>query len=176
MLLNCFSFHYTSNTPSHKTIFVQCILWSANIYTVFVKNNWIYFGGTILLTIKYISVFFKNNIHYIHTLVMVVDPLLFCVCKFYFIKCVAHTNSSMQSCHVCLHVIVLFQVPLIWFLCPRHSKNGGGALSVTPVRACVRAFVRPSVVRPLSKFGVHSITFERLHRFNSNLVCWYIIS
>jgi len=27
------------------------------------------------------------------------------------------------------------------FLCPRHSKNGGGALSVTPVRA----FVHPSV-------------------------------
>ena len=30
--------------------------------------------------------------------------------------------------------------------------------------------VRPCV-RPLSKFGVRSITFERLHRFNSNLVC-----
>ena len=40
------------------------------------------------------------------------------------------------------------------FLCPRHSKNGGGALSVTPVHASVR---------PLSKFGVRSITFERLH-------------
>ena len=26
-------------------------------------------------------------------------------------------------------------------------------------------------VRPLSKFGVRSITFERLNRFNSNLVC-----
>ena len=67
----------------------------------------------------------------------------------------------------------------VQFLCPRHSKNGGGALSVTPVRACVRscvrAFVRPCV-RPLSKFGVRLITFERLHRFNSNLVCWYIIS
>ena len=24
------------------------------------------------------------------------------------------------------------------FLCPCHLKNGGGALSVTPVRACVR--------------------------------------
>ena len=58
---------------------------------------------------------------------------------------------------------------------PRHSKNGGGALSVTPVRASVRAFVRVCV-RPLSKFGVRSITFERLHRFNSNLVCSYIIS
>jgi len=32
-----------------------------------------------------------------------------------------------------------------FFLCPRHSKNGGGALSVTPVRACVRPCVRPSV-------------------------------
>ena len=52
------------------------------------------------------------------------------------------------------------------FLCPRQSKNGGGALSVTPVHACIRASVRP-----LSKFGVRSITFERLHRFNSNLVC-----
>ena len=39
------------------------------------------------------------------------------------------------------------------FLCPRHSKNGGGALSVTPVRAFVRPSVRPCV-RPLSKFGV----------------------
>ena len=57
------------------------------------------------------------------------------------------------------------------FLCPRHSKNGGGALSVTPVRPCVR----PSV-RPLSKYVVRSITFERLHGFNSNLVCLYIIS
>jgi len=33
------------------------------------------------------------------------------------------------------------------FLCPRHSKNGGGALSVTPVRSCVRASVRPSVIK-----------------------------
>jgi len=34
---------------------------------------------------------------------------------------------------------------------PRHSKNGGGALSVTPVRACVR----PSVIKiwcPLNNF------------------------
>ena len=58
------------------------------------------------------------------------------------------------------------------FLCPRQSKNGGGALSVTPVRACVRSCVRPSV-RPLSNFGVRSKTFERLHRFDSNLVCLY---
>ena len=26
-------------------------------------------------------------------------------------------------------------------LCPRHLKNGGGALSVTPVRPCVRPYV-----------------------------------
>jgi len=31
---------------------------------------------------------------------------------------------------------------LISFLCPRHSKNGRGALSVTPVRACIRPSVR----------------------------------
>jgi len=30
---------------------------------------------------------------------------------------------------------------VIWFLCPRHSKNGGGALSVTLVCACVRPSV-----------------------------------
>ena len=30
---------------------------------------------------------------------------------------------------------------IAYFLCPRHSKNGGGALSVTPVRACVRLSV-----------------------------------
>jgi len=56
---------------------------------------------------------------------------------------------------------------LIFFM-PRHSKNGGGALGV-PLSVCAS-------VRPWSKFGVRSITFERLHRFNSNLVCWYIIS
>jgi len=43
----------------------------------------------------------------------------------------------------------------ITFLCPRHSKNGGGALSVTPVRACVCPCVRPSVIKiwcPLNNF------------------------
>ena len=41
------------------------------------------------------------------------------------------------------------------FLCPRHSKNGGGALSVTPVRAFVRPSVRPSIIKiwcPLNNF------------------------
>ena len=33
----------------------------------------------------------------------------------------------------------------------------GGALSVTPVRACVRLSMH-ACVRPLSKFGVRSIT------------------
>jgi len=67
------------------------------------------------------------------------------------------------------------------FLCPRHSKNGGGAFIVTPVRACVRLCIRPSV-RPSvcyqnlkkkhsTKIGVPSITFERLHRFDSYLAC-----
>ena len=41
--------------------------------------------------------------------------------------------------------------------------------------SCVRPFVR-ACVRPLSTFGVCSITFEGLQRFDSNLVCWYIIS
>ena len=34
---------------------------------------------------------------------------------------------------------------MITFLCPRHSKNGGGALSVTLVRASVRPSVCPCV-------------------------------
>ena len=39
--------------------------------------------------------------------------------------------------------LVMFLTSLLWsFLYPRHSKNGGGALSVTPVRACVRPSVR----------------------------------
>jgi len=58
------------------------------------------------------------------------------------------------------------------FLCPRHSKNGGGTLSVTPVRACVRASVLASVC-PLSKFGVNN--FWKTASIHSNLVCWYII-
>ena len=39
-----------------------------------------------------------------------------------------------------------------------------------PIGREVRSSVRPCV-RPLSKFGVHSITFERLHQFNSNFIC-----
>jgi len=46
------------------------------------------------------------------------------------------------------------------FLCPRHSKNGGGALRVTPVRPCVR----PSVIKiwcPLNNFWKNaSIQFK----------------
>jgi len=41
------------------------------------------------------------------------------------------------------------------FECTRHSKNGEGALSFTPVRACVRPCVRPSVIKmwcPLNNF------------------------
>ena len=47
------------------------------------------------------------------------------------------------------HPLELFCVHCANFLCPRHSKNGGGALSVTPV--CVR----PSVIKiwcPLNNF------------------------
>jgi len=42
--------------------------------------------------------------------------------------------------------------------CPRHSKNGGGALCVTPVRACVR----PSEIWcPLNNFWKNkSIQFK----------------
>jgi len=54
------------------------------------------------------------------------------------------------------------------FLCPCHLKNGGGALSVTSVCACVR----PSVIKiwcPLNNFWkTASIQF--------NLVNWCIIS
>ena len=44
-----------------------------------------------------------------------------------------------------------------------------GALSVTPVRAFVHASVRP-----LSKFGVRSITFERLHRFKFGMLIYNV--
>ena len=48
---------------------------------------------------------------------------------------------------------------------PPPLKNGGGALSVTPVCACVR---------PLSKFGVRSITFERLLQFQFGMLIYNI--
>jgi len=57
-----------------------------------------------------------------------------------------------------------YNLTLLLFLCLRHSENGGGAFSVTPVRAFVRALVRASVrpcVRSISKFGVRSITFKK---------------
>ena len=63
------------------------------------------------------------------------------------------------------------------FLCPRHSNmpppfeewwRGIKCYPCPCVRVCVRL-----CVRLLSKFGVRSITFERLHRFDSNLVCLY---
>jgi len=39
--------------------------------------------------------------------------------------------------------VVFDTIPYInMFLWPRHSKNGGGVLSVTPVRSCVRPSVR----------------------------------
>ena len=88
-------------------------------------------------------------------------------------------NSTKSREHQDATDIQLFCFEFLFlFLCPRYSKNGGGALSVTPVRACVRACVRvcvrPSVrvsVRPSSKLSVRLIPFERLHRFDSNLVC-----
>jgi len=84
-------------------------------------------------------------------------------------------KTAWEFCVMWINDNICIKLSML-FLCPRHSKNGGGALSVTPVRAFVRAFSVRASVRPLSKFGVRSITFERLHRFNSNLVCWYIIS
>ena len=41
--------------------------------------------------------------------------------------------------------LILPMSMIIVFVCPRHSKNGGVALSVSPVRACVRPSVRLSV-------------------------------
>ena len=61
----------------------------------------------------------------------------------------------------CAHAILKFAGDLkiakivLRFLCPRHSKNGGGALSVTPVRASVCPSVRASVIKiwcPLNNF------------------------
>ena len=88
--------------------------------------------------------------------------------------CIQFLSTDRPFTRLGLRVFRLIRrLNVMCFLCPRHSKNGGGALSVTPVRASVRASVSPCV-RP--KFGVRSITFERLHRLNLNLVCWCIIS
>ena len=53
------------------------------------------------------------------------------------------------------------------FMPPPFEEWWRGKVLPLSVRACVRS---------LSKFCVLLNFFERLHRFNSNLVCWYIIS
>jgi len=71
----------------------------------------------------------------------------------------SHTHSRLPSVLDILACFVEFysNIPNAMglhsrsFFIPRHSKNGGGALSVTPVRASVR----PSVIkiwRPLNNF------------------------
>jgi len=42
-------------------------------------------------------------------------------------------SKKKKHCYKCCLAVSLQTV----FLCPRHSKNGGGGLSVTPVRASV---------------------------------------
>ena len=77
-------------------------------------------------------------------------------------------HARVHPSQRCLTFIVLIILSSYFFM-PPPFEEWWRALSVTPVRASVSPCVRP-------KFGVRSITFERLHRFNSNLVCWYMIS
>jgi len=60
-------------------------------------------------------------------------------------KCTKHSvRFHWYKCYrVVCYIEQCFKVAAGVFLCPRHSKNGGGALSVTPVRACIR----PSVIK-----------------------------
>ena len=81
-----------------------------------------------------------------------------CLCGFFFTE-----NLMFPLANCCLFVFM-----------PPPFEEWWRGIKCYPC-PCVRPSVCPSV-RPLSKFGVRSITFERLHRFNSNLVCWYIIS
>jgi len=48
---------------------------------------------------------------------------------------VAFHRSVSKNCQIS-------KMTLLLFLCPRYSKNGGGALSVTHVRACMCVSVR----------------------------------
>ena len=64
-------------------------------------------------------------------------------------------NKKMISPHIEWCKCIGKYPGLCTIFMPHHSKNGGGALSVTPVRACVRACVRPSVFKiwcPLNNF------------------------
>jgi len=47
-----------------------------------------------------------------------------------------YTRNSYYT----MHTVLIEKIDI--FYAPRHLKNGGGALSVTPVRAFVRASVR----------------------------------
>jgi len=71
-----------------------------------------------------------------------------------------HIKSCREMCYVCYIVFM-----------PPPFEEWWRGIKCYPC-PCVRSSVR-STVRPLSKFGVRSITFERLHRFDSNLVCLY---
>jgi len=59
-----------------------------------------------------------------------------------------HVEVSDRSCQKRLSIIIsciemsALKYTINQLFMPRHSKNGGGALSVTPVRACVRPSVR----------------------------------
>jgi len=83
---------------------------------------------------------------------------------------VGHGSCSYfyQNVHKQSNIHIFVQ--LFWIIMPPPFEEWWRGIKCYPC-PCVCA-----CVRPLSKFGVRSITFERLHRFNSNLVCWYILS
>ena len=70
---------------------------------------------------------------------------------------------------VCTFCLVCCLICVIYIFMPPPFEEWWRGIKCYPC-PCVRSFVRPCV-RPLSKFGVRSITFERLHRFDSYLAC-----
>jgi len=79
-------------------------------------------------------------------------------------------STVIQSNFISYLTLFISRTFYLFIFMPPPFKEWWRGIKCYPC-PCVRASVRP-----LSKFGVRSITFERLHRFNSNLVCWYIIS
>jgi len=91
-----------------------------------------------------------------------------------YLACFIHMQFAViGSCFIYLIVYSttpkIYHTLLILFMPPPFEEWWRG-IKCYPC-LCVRLSVRP-----LSNFGVCSITFERVHRFNSNLVCEYIIS
>ena len=98
----------------------------------------IYMDSHILLVDS--NIIFEN-----FPVIFVDSPLMFVDSPVIFVALPVSPRANLNSITL-IDCPSLLRLPSkLAFLCPRHSKNSGGALSVTPVCACVCPSVCPSV-------------------------------